>query len=1502
MMESQRSYISILFFTALLFLSSISFVSAATIYTNSSTGNDSTGDGSSGAPYATFHKAYTIASAGDTIDLTGTFTWTNAGETGDVATTGYTLGKNLTIIGQSSNQTYLQAASASTTADRRVFTISSGVVVTMSEVNIRHGRITSTSYYGGGISNSGTLTITDSEINNNYAGGGGGGIDNVGTTTAQRISVYNNTVSYMGGGLLNNYNIVAGGYFVVENSTIYGNRQTSTSGYLNGGGVHVRGGEMSLTNVSIVGNTAAGGGGLGMETTGGVYLKNTLIAGNTSSTYGASYNDLRKSSGTIYDNGYNIIGRTGGTSFTGTGDWTDTDGDGIYTLYSVGTTGSLNLDTGTSVNDNATSTPTWALLASSIAINNGSTGSNGATSTVPTLDQRGATRSGATDIGAFEYGGTGLTISAPSTQASAVSFSSVEYYGMTLSWTVGSGSRRVVFMKEASSGTASPVDSTAYTASSVFGSGMQIGSSGWYAVYEGLGSSVAVTGLTGATTYIVQVFEYNGVTSGTQKYQTATASNNPNTQASHTITTLYVNSSSGNDSTGNGSSGSPYKTFHKGYTTASAGDTLNLTGTFTWTDADETGDVVTSGYTIGKELIIQGQRANTTIIQTATASTTGDRRVFTTSSGTIVTFNDITIQNGRVTSGSTPGGGIYSQGTTTVQRSLVTNNYVNGYGGGIAQQDSTNGGSLTVIDSTISYNTGVSQGGGLWSGTNTTGAMNITNSTIVFNTQQASVATVGGGGVAYRSGNGSVTNSTISYNNIQNGGTANGAGLWFSPDTSYTVQLKNNIIASNYKSGVALTGSFYDIYKGSSGTYTDNGANILGKYSSSNITVATSTWVDLQGSVGAGDGTFTKSNGGSGSLYLDTALADNASTNYTQTLAITDAAGITVNYGYTGTNGSISVPTRDQRGGTRSGATDIGAYEYGGVGLDSTVPTVSLTLPTDGATIYGNAIGMSASASDDTAVVGVKFYVNNILVGSEDTSSPYAIVWNSLTATTSGSKIVVAVARDSAGNVATSSARTVTLSNQPAPSSVTASTSVSAATITWATPVEGSSRMYFGFVNGLASSTPEQNTSTKVTSHSVDLAGLPSCAVFKYYTVSKNEANEIATSTQSTFKTAGCSGGATITANSEDDITAVSGGTLTEGSLSLTVPASFTATSSQATFQAKKLDGSTFFSNVTGPSGKNRAGTIVYNLSAYTDTSTTLSTFVEPLTVTLSYTDGDVSGLDESTLKIHRYDSSSWSELSSCSVDTSANTISCTTTQFSDFGIFGDTSSSSSSSSSSGGGGVVMGCTDRRALNYSQYAFGTNTASCQYAQTSTTNFPPTISHSSTTPLSFTRNLSRGMSGDDVRALQVFLMSKGYGSLTDATGYFGSQTQDALAVFQEENGISPAIGYFGPKTRILVSGAGQVAVETSVQSTETPLSFNRDLRRGDTGEDVYALQEFLIRKKAGPAAQALRAEGATRFFGTLTKNALIEFQQANDIFPAVGYFGQKTRTFFESLGI
>jgi peptidoglycan hydrolase-like protein with peptidoglycan-binding domain len=64
--------------------------------------------------------------------------------------------------------------------------------------------------------------------------------------------------------------------------------------------------------------------------------------------------------------------------------------------------------------------------------------------------------------------------------------------------------------------------------------------------------------------------------------------------------------------------------------------------------------------------------------------------------------------------------------------------------------------------------------------------------------------------------------------------------------------------------------------------------------------------------------------------------------------------------------------------------------------------------------------------------------------------------------------------------------------------------------------------------------------------------------------------------------------------------------------------------------------------------------------------------------------------------------------------------------------------------------------------------------------------------------------------------------------------------------------------------------------------------------------VNTLQQFLIFQGKGPAAQALASNGATMYFGVLTRAALAEFQKSVGITPAIGYFGPITRAFIDSL--
>ncbi|QQG38321.1 MAG: peptidoglycan-binding protein [Candidatus Kaiserbacteria bacterium] len=77
--------------------------------------------------------------------------------------------------------------------------------------------------------------------------------------------------------------------------------------------------------------------------------------------------------------------------------------------------------------------------------------------------------------------------------------------------------------------------------------------------------------------------------------------------------------------------------------------------------------------------------------------------------------------------------------------------------------------------------------------------------------------------------------------------------------------------------------------------------------------------------------------------------------------------------------------------------------------------------------------------------------------------------------------------------------------------------------------------------------------------------------------------------------------------------------------------------------------------------------------------------------------------------------------------------------------------------------------------------------------------------------SFTRDLEVGLTGADVKALQVYLNTKGYvvaasgpGSPGNETTRFGNATKAALIKLQKAAGISPASGFFGPKTRAYVN--------------------------------------------------------------------------------------------------
>src|SRR5262249_36897479 len=92
---------------------------------------------------------------------------------------------------------------------------------------------------------------------------------------------------------------------------------------------------------------------------------------------------------------------------------------------------------------------------------------------------------------------------------------------------------------------------------------------------------------------------------------------------------------------------------------------------------------------------------------------------------------------------------------------------------------------------------------------------------------------------------------------------------------------------------------------------------------------------------------------------------------------------------------------------------------------DTSPPTVTITAPTAGTTVFGT-VTVSADAADDVGVAGVQFLLDGTPLGVEDTTTPYSILWDT-TNVASGNHILTATARDAAGNTATSPMVTVTV-------------------------------------------------------------------------------------------------------------------------------------------------------------------------------------------------------------------------------------------------------------------------------------------------------------------------------------------------------------------------------------------------------------------------------------------------------------------------------------------
>jgi hypothetical protein len=296
------------------------------------------------------------------------------------------------------------AITVSGTLTSQVFEIA-GVTASISGLTIADGF----GYIGGGIYNTGTLTLSNTTLSGNYANyfwgydGFGGGIYNAGTLT-------------------------------VSNSTLSGNEagvHTSNSGGV-GGGIY-NAGTLTLSNSTLSDNYASGGcGGIYNEDGGTATVGNTIVAGNSSPA-------VPDVSGAFSSLGYNLIGvGDGATGFTGAGDQVGTIGSPIDPLLGP-------------LADNGGPTWTHALLPGSPAIDAGDPAATG------DFDQRGLARivdgngdgTATIDIGAYEVqpappGNTPpvaqpQSVTAAENTARAITLTASDADGDPLTYTVVSG-------------------------------------------------------------------------------------------------------------------------------------------------------------------------------------------------------------------------------------------------------------------------------------------------------------------------------------------------------------------------------------------------------------------------------------------------------------------------------------------------------------------------------------------------------------------------------------------------------------------------------------------------------------------------------------------------------------------------------------------------------------------------------------------------------------------------------------------------------------------------------------------------------------------------------------------------------------------------------------------------------------------------------------------------------------------------------------------------------
>ena len=178
------------------------------------------------------------------------------------------LSGNLQIRGPGADQFTVRR---DTGEDYRIFTVTSGSVVSISGIAISNGNVPAS--LGGGIFNDGgNLAITDSTISHNQGNRGGGVANRRGTLTISGSTISGNRAGDEGGGVSSTTSL-SGPKTTITNSTISGNSAT-----VSGGGVSNNDGLTVVEHSTITKNTAPGGSGSGVASFGGELNRTEVLS------------------------------------------------------------------------------------------------------------------------------------------------------------------------------------------------------------------------------------------------------------------------------------------------------------------------------------------------------------------------------------------------------------------------------------------------------------------------------------------------------------------------------------------------------------------------------------------------------------------------------------------------------------------------------------------------------------------------------------------------------------------------------------------------------------------------------------------------------------------------------------------------------------------------------------------------------------------------------------------------------------------------------------------------------------------------------------------------------------------------------------------------------------------------------------------------------------------------------------------------------------------------